>query len=208
MRPNHRFLTLPVEDRTVAREDGTYGIRPADFAFLSQPGDNRTELEKEVTAEEIAYWHRMPHLNHLPDLYERWRQGMTAPVSGTPLKDWEHITPDQLHKAMTLNVRTVENLADLNDEGCRTFGMGAISLRTKAKNWLNGDGSPQGKAMAAMRAEVEAMKAQLAAKAEPEKAADLESLTKAQLAEAAAGKGLDLNPDRMNKAEMIEALTA
>jgi len=34
-------------------------------------------------------------------------------------------------------IRTVEDLASLNDEGLRRIGMGAVELKQKAKTWID-----------------------------------------------------------------------
>jgi len=68
--------------------------------------------------------------------YELWKTGQEAPLEGTPIKDWSSITPSQIKNLLNIRILTVEDLANVNDEGLRRIGMGANDLKRKAENWL------------------------------------------------------------------------
>lgn len=92
--------------------------------------------------------------------YRRWKAGQEMPVEGTPIKGWQVITPAQQDMLIHAGIRTVEDMADLNDEGLKKVGMGAIDLKNKAKAWL-AVGQDKGKLtqeMAAMQKENELLK--------------------------------------------------
>jgi polyhydroxyalkanoate synthesis regulator phasin len=59
------------------------------------------------------------------------------PLNGEPIKGWGVISPAQQANLIAINILTVEDLAAVNDEGCRRIGMGAAELRDKAKAWLS-----------------------------------------------------------------------
>ena len=85
------------------------------------------------------------------------------PVNGTPIKGWGVISPAQQATIIGINCRTVEDLAQINDEGIRRIGMGAIELRDKARNWLvsmNDHGSVSVK-MAALEQENRSLKSSM-----------------------------------------------
>jgi hypothetical protein len=42
----------------------------------------------------------------------------------------------QQSELLRINVRTVEALANLNDDGIRNFGMGAVEMKRRAKAWI------------------------------------------------------------------------
>lgn len=160
------FETRLVDDEVRKKEEGKYTPKEVDFANFRIPGDKHTIVEKEVTPEEIKYWEMMEHLQHVPALYKAWKEGLDAPVHGTPIKEWPLMSPGQIHQALSIGIRTVEDFASLNEDGCRAFGTGAINLKQKAKIWLE-TANDKGKLveeMAAMKAQMELMKAQLADK--------------------------------------------
>jgi uncharacterized coiled-coil protein SlyX len=67
---------------------------------------------------------------------KRFREGQEIPVEGTPIKTWPVLTPAQAETVLGIHVRTVEELANLADDGVRRLGMGGIDLKNKAKAWL------------------------------------------------------------------------
>lgn len=48
-------------------------------------------------------------------LYEAWKAGQEAPLSGTPLGAWNAITPEQAEVFKMRGVKTVEHVAELTD---------------------------------------------------------------------------------------------
>lgn len=68
--------------------------------------------------------------------YKRWQSGQEMPLEGTPIKSWPVLRPAQVATLLLVNVRTVEDLATLNDEGLKRVGMGGIDLKQKAQSWM------------------------------------------------------------------------
>ena len=135
-KPIVSFDIRAVEDRDKSISSGRYSTRDAEFVILRQPGDNRTTVEKEITRDVMDEWKTQEHKLHIPALYDAWKAGLEAPVDGKPLKEWTIISPAQLHQAMSIGLRSVEDLAGMSDEACRNFGIGAQLLKQKARNWL------------------------------------------------------------------------
>jgi hypothetical protein len=71
------------------------------------------------------------------------------------------ISPAQQSNLIAINIRTVEDLAGVNDEGVRRIGMGGGELRDKAKAWLSQmkDKGPLTQENATLRAENITLKA-------------------------------------------------
>lgn len=82
-----------------------------------------------------------------PQLWAAFTAG-TGPVqSGMPLKEWTRITASAVHELAYLGFRTVEQLAEANDEVKRR--MGPLSRFVKeAQEWLAAANSPQSQVVA------------------------------------------------------------
>jgi len=76
------------------------------------------------------------HAAKYEESYKRWKAGQEMPVDGTPIKTWPVISPAQVEVLLRSGIRTVEDLSDLNDEGLRKIGMGAVEMKQKAKAWM------------------------------------------------------------------------
>lgn len=74
--------------------------------------------------------------------YEAWKKGQELPVDGMPLKNWSLITPAQLKNLLHLGHRSVEDVAGMNEEGMRAFGMGGLDLKNKAVAFLKAQSGP------------------------------------------------------------------
>lgn len=100
---------------------------------------------------------------HYKEAYKLWKAGQELPVQGTPIKTWPILSPSQVGALLAIHVRTVEDLAGLNDEGLRRVGMGAIDLKQKAQAWLSQaqDKGPLTMEVAALKKENETLKLSL-----------------------------------------------
>lgn len=70
-----------------------------------------------------------------PQHFAAFEQRMAMPVEGTPLCEWPLITRSMAEEMSFMNIKTVEQLADLNDGLAGKF-MGAMTFKQKAKKWL------------------------------------------------------------------------
>jgi septal ring factor EnvC (AmiA/AmiB activator) len=89
-------------------------------------------VEKNVRAGRIP----QKHLDLWKESYRLWQDGQEPPVDGTPIKDWSSISPAQCKNLLNAGCRSVEDLAQANDEAMRRLGMGANDLKNKARAWL------------------------------------------------------------------------
>lgn len=92
--------------------------------------------------------------NGYKEKYKAWKSGQELPVDGTPLKGWSLLSPAQLKNLIAAGMRSVEDVAGMNDEGMRGYGMGALDLRNKAEAYLKAQSGP-----AKLAAETAALKA-------------------------------------------------
>ncbi|HEV8492400.1 MAG TPA: hypothetical protein VGR76_09010, partial [Candidatus Angelobacter sp.] len=90
-------------------------------------------------------------------------------VIGTPLSQWRQDRPDeisqgQLEELFILKFMSVEQVAMASDTQVQRVGIGAAGLRERARSYLSAkNAQASGAELAALKAENEAMKAQMAA---------------------------------------------
>jgi hypothetical protein len=137
-----KFEIRPMEDRAATEAAGHYVAKNVEFALITPPyskdrveqvcSDWLKQLDENVTANRLPSQWR----DQYKQAYQAWKSGNEIPVNGTAIKGWPIISPAQQENLIAIGVRTVEDLAIMNDEGVHRFGMGAIDLRNKAQAWL------------------------------------------------------------------------
>ena len=137
-----RFERRPMEDRKATLEQGRYICKDVDFALITPP------YSKDCVEKKVLAWFlelemkvrngRMPAdwKDMYMKSYDSWKNGQEIPLNGTPIKGWGVISPAQQEMLIHINIRTVEDLAGVNDEGKARIGMGALDLKNKAIAWL------------------------------------------------------------------------
>lgn len=142
-RPAHvSFHRVAVEDKKASIEQGKFVGRDVDFVHITPP------YSKDVFKMKVSAW--LPQLQQdvmngrIPQqwadqyiaAYKAWQNGQELPLNGTPIKGWGVISPTQQETLISMKVLTVEDLAQINDEGIRRIGMGGVDLKNKANAWL------------------------------------------------------------------------
>jgi hypothetical protein len=67
--------------------------------------------------------------------YAKFREGDTEQILGTPLAEVSWISRSMVEEMAYMKIRTLEQLADLNDQAC-TRMPGLYDLKRKAKAWM------------------------------------------------------------------------
>lgn len=168
--PFVRFERVAVEDPIATREAGHFVAKDLDMAFITPP------FSKDVIQLKVKNWldqlrvdsnnGRVPSdwISKYQAAYDAWKDGQELPVDGFPIKGWGVCSPAQQETLIRMHVLTVEQLAQINEEGLRRIGMGAIDLKRKAEEWLkqiNKAGKPTIE-IAALKKENEALKLSIA----------------------------------------------
>jgi hypothetical protein len=136
------FEHRPVEDRNASIEAGHYVAKDVVFALITPQGSrDRIEqraddwfvmLEKEVSdARFPAEW-----LKAYKGVYKDWLEGRETPTSGTSIKLWPILRPSLVNTLLDINLRTVEDVANANEESVGRIGMGGRLLKQQAIDWL------------------------------------------------------------------------
>jgi hypothetical protein len=125
-------------------KDGVPVFRDVELVTVRQPGGVDSiiyELDKwlnSVIPSELNSGRLHPDIaEYYRKAAKRFREGQEIPVEGTPIKTWPVLTPAQAETVLGIHIRTVEELANLADDGVRRLGMGGIDLKNKAKAWLS-----------------------------------------------------------------------
>lgn len=144
--PFVRFTTKQQEDRNATIENGYYTTKDAHFALIT-PRGSKDCLEVELTnylrnMQDAVRQGRFKQswLEEIKASYEAWKRGEEIPEDGFPLKNWPLLSPAQLTNLLAINVRTVEELAQANEETVTRLGMGGRALSQKAREWLSAQG--------------------------------------------------------------------
>lgn len=162
-RPSYvKFERRGIEDREQSLLQGRYMEKSIDFAVITPIG-SKDRIPREVKSwfvalEQQAREERIPEewVRQYKQAYESWKKGEEIPPNGAPIKGWAVLSPAQQANVISANVLTVEDLAQINDEGMKRIGMGALELRDKAIAWLRSakDSGQATQANAALQARI------------------------------------------------------
>ena len=72
-----------------------------------------------------------PEWTVLKPYYDNWKQGQSEPINGTPLGAWPGCTPQLIKVLNSVNIRSVEDLAEMEDSAIQKIAVPA--LRDKQK---------------------------------------------------------------------------
>lgn len=143
------FETRAVEDREESIATGHYVAKDVVFAIIT-PAGTKDRIEKVAEdwlkdLEEAVRQERFPQmwLNAYRQAYASWKESREIPEFGSPVTNWPALSPAQCKMLLDLNIRTVEQVAEANEEALMRMGMGARALKAKAQAYLdtsNGDG--------------------------------------------------------------------
>lgn len=147
--PFVRFEVRAIEDREATVEQGHYVAKDVVFALVTPVGSKDT-VEK-VADDWLANIQEGVKQERIPDFWytaykralDEFRQGREVPVDGTPITDCAIFSPAQTRLLQDINVLTVENMAEANEETVQRIGMGGRALKQRAQAWL--DSSDKGK---------------------------------------------------------------
>ena len=122
-----KFYSHPRMDQTKSAEAGRPIYKDTDYIQIMTPGNKDSIVIRPVT--EIDR-------NRFPEHYRKYkaREDQEA-IEGTLLSEWPAVTRGQVAELQYLNIRTVEQLANVSDANSQNV-MGIQILRQKAQNYL------------------------------------------------------------------------
>jgi hypothetical protein len=124
------FFTDKVHMTFKSEQEGHPIYEMREFVRVFIPGNRGSVAVEPVGPEQIARW---------PKEYAAFKENREAPLEGTPLGDWPNsqMTAAKAEELAYFHIKTVEQLAAVNDLQLQNLGMGARQLRESAIKFLD-----------------------------------------------------------------------
>ena len=122
-----QFYLKEKENRVKSASEGRPIFDEKEYIKIFIAGDNKTVIDRAVTQNDKERW---------PDLYSAFKKGIEIPETGTPIRHWPLLTTGKCSELLALHIRTVEDLAALNDNAIKRLGMGGRKLVEQAQLYL------------------------------------------------------------------------
>jgi hypothetical protein len=124
-----QFYVQAVKLEFESAKQGRPIFKDQEFVAIIIPGIHGTSSHQPVNDEHRERW---------PKEYAAFKAGQEAPTEGTPLADWPNsaMTRSLVEELAYYNVRTVEQLATLDEAALARIGLGAQQLRATARTFL------------------------------------------------------------------------
>lgn len=116
------------QDEAESRRQNKPVFRDMEYIEIRTPGDRLSINHRPVEDEDRNKTYAAQ--------YRHWKETLSAPTTGWPLKEWGAITRSQAEYLAYSGVKTVEELAGVTDGNAQLLGSGYISLVQKAKDAL------------------------------------------------------------------------
>ena len=146
-----RFYVMPVKDDAASAEAGRPIFQDKEFVEIVAAGNQNNIIKRKATQEDRHRFHEQ---------YSRFKAGSSDQMIGTPLSEVTWLTRSQVEELSYMNIRSLEALANLNDEACsRVAGLYDFKRRAAAHIEKAGQYAP----VEALHRENEDLKNQLAA---------------------------------------------
>ena len=101
-----------------------------------------------ITNEKISTLQKYPDnpiWGVIKPFYEQWKKGQEAVVDGTPLSAWSGITPELKKVLEPANIRSVEDLAKMEDSAIQRLGVPNLRRKQQeARSFLEAQRSTSG----------------------------------------------------------------
>ena len=121
-----KFYIDSVQDDEATKEAGRPIFKEVEMVDIRVPGSRNNVVR-------IA---RLQDKERFPRHYAAFKNRTSMEgIEGTPLAEWPLITRSRVEELAFLNVKTVEQLANMPDSNAQQI-MGFYGLKEQAKNWL------------------------------------------------------------------------
>jgi len=146
-----KFYVRPKLDEAASDEAGRPIYKDVDYVEIRVPGNQTNIIQRPVTD--------MDKKRFAP-AYREFKSGETEQNIGTPLVEAPWITRSQVEELSYLRIRSLEQLANVNDDVCTRIP-GLFKLKQRAQNMV--DKAEKSAPFIKMQAEYETLKDKLAA---------------------------------------------
>lgn len=141
-----KFFMKAVPDKEASKAAGSPVYKEVEYIDIKLMGDHTTAFERKVTDKDRQ---------RFADSYRRFKEGKKQKFgTGLPLEEWPAVDSAMVKTLNSLQVYTVEQLAEFPDNFIHKIPMGQ-TWKQKAKAWLK---QREGGATTDLRAEVDELK--------------------------------------------------
>jgi hypothetical protein len=130
------FREEAVIDHAESQVAGVTVYKNSHWVQLMQPADKHNVVDIEITPAVLEYWRTRPEKADVIKAYKMWSVDKQAPVLGTPLTAWPRISPAQIANLAQHKIKSVEELAEVQDARLGIFGSDGRALRDDARKWI------------------------------------------------------------------------
>jgi hypothetical protein len=123
-----RFFIEAVQDQPATNEAGRPIFRDEERVEIIMPGNPYTRPVQRVTDAHRQQW---------PKEYAAFKAGLELAPEGTPLEEWPRLKRGQVFELKALGFKTVEQVADMDDQAIQRVGMGGRQLCELARAFLD-----------------------------------------------------------------------
>lgn len=154
-----RFFADAIENPKRTKEAGRPmfdDVEMVEFLFLD---DRNTRFV--ALADERSRGNGPTYAERYPREYEAFKRGAARAATGTPLEHWPILTTSRVHELKAMGILSVDELADATEGVIRNIGRDGRTLQEQARAFIGT--AKDGAGTAALAAEVEKLRAQVAA---------------------------------------------
>lgn len=155
-KPHVKFEVRSLPDRRKEAVNGVYPMTDVDFIIITPAGSQGKFVNEHVYKEWLTKTKVAPGVNGMTDgdsltalqearfpwmaqieaAYAGWKKDEEIPETGFPIKQWAVISPAQREILIGMHIVTVEQLAEATDEATGYIGMGGMTLRQRARDFI------------------------------------------------------------------------
>lgn len=131
---NVRFYYKALENKYQSELQGRPIFDEVEFVEIRNPGDNWSVISRKVNKESVGG--NAPDHLRWPEQYRAFKAGEEAPISGTPLTEWQLLPRTRAEELKLRGIKTLEQLASLPEHAARDL-IDGVRLRDEASKHLN-----------------------------------------------------------------------
>lgn len=140
VRPHIRFEARVEEDRAASVEQGKKVYKDVDWVIIT-PAGGRDEFQNtakqwltNIRDRAQVGQYDPEWVSHFEKMYEMYKSGKELPEDGTSLRMCTTMfTPAEIQTCLDANIRTLESLANCNEEAMGRIGMGGRAWKLRAQ---------------------------------------------------------------------------
>jgi len=129
---NGWFFNKAKQDHVASKEKGRAIFKDVIMVEITIPGDKASKVVQRVSDAEDD-----PNKLRFPSAWEAFQNATKQVGEGMPLEEWPMMTAGRVMELKSLNIHTVEQLADLNESFIAKLGPNGRETMEQAKAYLD-----------------------------------------------------------------------